>query len=133
MRREWEPEELIACGTLAEGDAGLIRNKSGPTRLGFCLLLKFFELDGRFSRYVGELPEPAVSYMAQQLGANAADLSFYDWSGRNIKYHRAQIREAYGFREATHSPVLRRVHRAAWSAGAGGSRWWQSCDAARGS
>ncbi len=40
MRREWEPEELIACWTLAEGDAALVGNKSGPTRLGSALLLK---------------------------------------------------------------------------------------------
>ncbi len=45
MRREWEPEELIACSTVVEGDAALIGNQSGPTRLGFCLLLKFFELE----------------------------------------------------------------------------------------
>ena len=82
MRREWEPEELIACWTLSEGDAALIGNKSGPTRLGFCLLQKFFELERRFPRHVGELPEPAVSYMAQQLGVDAAELSPYDSSGR---------------------------------------------------
>ena len=41
MRREWEPEELIACWTLVEGDAALVGNTSGPTRLGFCLLWKF--------------------------------------------------------------------------------------------
>ena len=38
MRREWEPEDLIACWTLVDGDAGLVGNKSGPTRLGFVLL-----------------------------------------------------------------------------------------------
>lgn len=50
MRREWEPEDLIACWTLVDGDVGLVGNKSGPTRLGFVLLLKFFELEGRFPR-----------------------------------------------------------------------------------
>ncbi len=111
MRREWEPEELIACWALVEGETALIGNKSGPTRLGFCLLLKFFELEGRFPRHIGELPEPAVGYMAQQLGVEAADLASYDWSGRTIKYHRAQIREAYGFREATRGDE---EHLAAW-------------------
>ncbi|MGH9224012.1 MAG: DUF4158 domain-containing protein [Acidimicrobiales bacterium] len=103
MRREWEPEDLIACWTLVEGDAALVGNKSGPTRLGFALLLKFFELEGRFPRHVGELPEAAVKYVAQQVDVDAADLASYNWSGRAIKYHRAQIRQAYGFREATRS------------------------------
>jgi hypothetical protein len=101
VRREWEPEDLIACWTLVDGDAGLVGNKSGPTRLGFVLMLKFFELEGRFPRHAGELPEAAVKYMAQQVKVHAANLASYDWSGRTIKYHRAQIREAYGFREAT--------------------------------
>ncbi len=26
MRREWEPEDLIACWTLVDGDAGLVGN-----------------------------------------------------------------------------------------------------------
>ncbi len=31
----------------------------------------------------------------------AGQFAGYDWSGRAIKYHRAQIRKALGFREAT--------------------------------
>jgi hypothetical protein len=48
MRREWEPEELIACWTLLDSDRRLLANKSGATRLGFVALLKFFELEGGF-------------------------------------------------------------------------------------
>ncbi len=48
MRREWEPEDLVACWTLIQADRELIANKSGATRLGFALLLKYFELEGRF-------------------------------------------------------------------------------------
>ena len=48
MRPEWEPDELIACWTLVEADRDLVANKSGATRLGFALLLKFFELEARF-------------------------------------------------------------------------------------
>jgi hypothetical protein len=31
----------------------------------------------------------------------ASDLGFYDWSGRSIERHRAEIREALGFRECS--------------------------------
>lgn len=72
MRREWEPEELIACWTLLEGDAALVGNKTGPTRLGFALLLKFFELEGRFPRSPEDLPEDAVTYVAHQVDVEAA-------------------------------------------------------------
>ena len=49
MRREWEPEELIASWTLIEPDWELIGSKPGATRLGFAALLKFFEIEGRLA------------------------------------------------------------------------------------
>ena len=39
--------------------------------------------------------------MAEQVGVPAGDLAGYDWVGRSIKYHRAQVREAFCFREST--------------------------------
>ncbi|MEV4075253.1 DUF4158 domain-containing protein, partial [Nonomuraea fuscirosea] len=101
MRREWEPEELIAAWTLLDGDWELVGNKTGATRLGFGLMLKFFELEGRFPRHVGELPKAAVDYVAGQVKVELALLAEYDWSGRSIERHRAQVRDALGFREST--------------------------------
>ncbi|MFH8475599.1 hypothetical protein [Streptomyces sp. NPDC018000] len=45
MRQEWEPEDLIEVWTLLEEDQERLRNKSGANRLGFALLLKFFEVE----------------------------------------------------------------------------------------
>jgi TnpA family transposase len=101
MRREWSAEELIACWTLVDEDWVLLANKAGATRLGFGVLLKFFELEARFPRHASEVPRPAVDYMANQVKVSAEHFTGYDWSGRAIKYHRAQIRKALGFREAT--------------------------------
>lgn len=71
MRRDWEPEELIDFWTLVDDDWTLVANKSGPTRLGFAALLKFFELEGRFPRHGGEVPKPALGYLASQLKVQA--------------------------------------------------------------
>jgi hypothetical protein len=101
MHREWTPEDLIASWTLVEDDWRLVSNKTGATRLGFAVLLKFFELEGRFPRHAAELPRQAVDYLAQQLRVAPDLLASYAWSGRTIEYHRAQIRGALGFREAT--------------------------------
>ncbi|MEV4399146.1 hypothetical protein [Nonomuraea sp. NPDC049607] len=46
MRRDWELEDLIECWTLDEEEFALLANKSGATRLGFGLMLKFFEQEG---------------------------------------------------------------------------------------
>jgi hypothetical protein len=64
VRREWQPEELIASWTLVDRDWVLVANKTGATRLGFALLLKFFELEGRFPTHAAELPPAAVEYVA---------------------------------------------------------------------
>lgn len=65
------------------------------------MLLKFFEGEARFPENVGEVPEAAVSYVAQQVKVSAGEWAGYDWAGRAIKRHRTEIREAFGFRVCT--------------------------------
>ena len=65
------------------------------------MILKFFEQEARFPRHVGELPKAAVDYVAGQVKVDPALPVDYDWSGRSIERHRAQIREILGFREST--------------------------------
>ncbi len=89
------------CWTLSEDDWRLVANKTGATRLGFAVVLKYFEIEGRFPRGGVEDPAVAVAYVAEQVGVPAEDFAAYAWSGRVIEYHRAQIRDAFGFREAT--------------------------------
>ena len=79
MRREWEPEDLVAGWTLVEQDE--VAYKRGPTSLGFALLLKYFEMEGRFPRHVGELPPAAVSYVVRQVGVDSVELAGHEWSG----------------------------------------------------
>ncbi|MFE7245344.1 Tn3 family transposase [Streptomyces sp. NPDC057580] len=99
MRQEWSPEDVVACWTLVDGDWDLVANKTGPTRLGFCLMLKFFEMEGRFPEFIEEFPQPAVEYVAGLVKVPATELAKYDlaWAKR----HRKQIREALHFRPAT--------------------------------
>jgi hypothetical protein len=101
VRREWDLDDLIDGWTLRDTQRELVANKYGPTRLGFMLMLKFFELEGRFPRHAGELPAAAVDYVAKQAGVPTQDLARYDFTGRSIKDHRRQIRDHFGFRTFT--------------------------------
>ncbi|MFG3017550.1 DUF4158 domain-containing protein [Streptomyces sp. NPDC048254] len=76
-------------------------NKSGATRLGFSLLLKFFELEGRFPDVLEEVPPAAVEYVADLVKVPATVFAKYTLVGRTAEYHRKQIREALGFRPPT--------------------------------
>lgn len=99
VRREWEPEDLVASWTLVEQDEReLVAYKRGATRLGFALMLKFFELEARFPRHANELPPAAIAYVARQVDVDPAELAEYEWTGSTAEYHRSQIRHALGFR-----------------------------------
>ncbi|MBA4866595.1 DUF4158 domain-containing protein [Streptomyces sp. PSKA54] len=88
---------MIQVWTLLEDDMKRVRNKSGATRLGFALLLKFFEVEARFPESIKEVPAAAIEYVAQQVKVPAEAWAAYDWQGDRIKRHRKEIREAYGF------------------------------------
>ncbi|TCO60753.1 DUF4158 domain-containing protein [Actinocrispum wychmicini] len=101
MRREWDVDALIESWTLYDADRELIGQKYGATKLGFCLLLKYFEIEGRFPRRAGDIPAAAVEFVSSQVRVDPAEFSGYDWAGRTIKNHRAQIRATLGFRETS--------------------------------
>jgi hypothetical protein len=99
VARELDPDELIDRWTLLGDELNLVAGKRGATKLGFALLLRFYTERGQFPRGRGEIPNAAVDYVARQVGVNPTEIAFYEWSGRTIEFHRAQIRKALGFRE----------------------------------
>ena len=101
MRAEWEPDELIGTWTLTGADWDLIANKAGVTRLGFAVMLKFYEIEGRFPAYPEEVPPAAVRYLASLVKVDPALFAKYPWKGRSIEYHRARVRRVYGTRGPT--------------------------------
>jgi Domain of unknown function (DUF4158) len=78
-----------------------VSGRRGATKLGFALLLRFYAVHGRFPAGRSELPDQAVAYVARQVDVPASDLGFYEWDGRTIKAHRADIRRYFGFRECS--------------------------------
>ncbi|MER7442829.1 DUF4158 domain-containing protein [Micromonospora avicenniae] len=99
MRREWELDDLIASWTLVDADQELLVKLHPPSRLSFALMVKFFEIEGRFPRHRGELPEVAVDFVARQLGVPAG--APFEVTGRAVERFRTQIRELLGFRVST--------------------------------
>ena len=101
MRRKWTEEELVERWTLFPDELALIGAKTGHTRLGFSVMLRFFAGEGRFPRDKHEVPAEVLRFVGEQVGEPTEGWLRYDWGGRSVKYHRAQIREFFGFREAT--------------------------------
>ena len=73
MRQYWEAEEITEHWSLLPDEMLLLRNKSGNTRLGFAVGLKFFQMYGRFPRYTDNIPKSIVTYIAKQVDIIAID------------------------------------------------------------
>jgi TnpA family transposase len=101
VAREVDRDELIDRWTLVGDERELVAGKRGATRLGFALLLRSYSERGRFPRGRSEIPDAAVDYVARQVQVEPTEIAFYEWKGRTSKFHRAQIRQALGFRECT--------------------------------
>src|ERR1700694_5634639 len=93
MKRSWTSEELLEHFTLLPGELAAVGNKTGPTRLGFAVLLKCLQYEGWFPRSRQEVTPEVVRYLSTQVGVDAALFAHYAWEGRTIEAHRAQIRE----------------------------------------
>ena len=65
------------------------------------MLLKFFQRAGRFPAFKNDLPGMVISFVATQVGVAPEVYLQYDWQGRTIKDHRAEIRRLLDFREST--------------------------------
>ena len=57
MKHNWDREKLDQNWTLSVQEQKLLKHKIGATRLGFALLMKFFQMEGRFPDNPGEVPE----------------------------------------------------------------------------
>jgi len=93
--------DLIEDFTLTPNEMKLISNKTGATRIGFAILLKYFQIKGYFPSGVKEIDKDILQYISRQVEVPANIFYEYDWKGRSIKYHRAQIRNYTGFRDST--------------------------------
>src|SRR3954454_14447536 len=91
-------DELVERWTVLDDELELVAGKRGATRLGFALLLKYYTWHGRFPRGRAEFADEVVDYVGRQVKVSASELGLYDWTGRTIGYHRAQIRDHLGFR-----------------------------------
>ncbi|WP_443077932.1 DUF4158 domain-containing protein [Streptomyces sp. NBC_01450] len=66
VRRDLGLDGVVDHLTLSGDEAGWLRNKTGATRLGFAVQLKFLTWRGRFPKMRLELPPDAVEHVANR-------------------------------------------------------------------
>ena len=95
---EWELEEHWA---LNSEELRFLKAKTSTNRLALAVLVKFFQIEGRFPEKISELPKQAISYLSKFLKISAESIGNYALLGRTNKRHRARIREFLGYRSST--------------------------------
>jgi hypothetical protein len=103
VKPHWDTEELVENWTLLPQELELVNKKIGANQIGFAILLKSFQLMARFPESSAEIPDLIISYIASQLKIDPNLYSQYNWQGRSLKNHRAEIRQLFGFRTTTRS------------------------------
>ncbi|WP_116209276.1 DUF4158 domain-containing protein [Streptomyces olivoreticuli] len=101
MGRDLGLDAVVEHFTLNVDELDWLRNKSGATRLGFAVQLKFLPFRCRFPKTRIELPADAVAHAANQVGVPTADMALYDFTSRTAKRHRSEIRELTGRHECS--------------------------------
>ena len=98
MKQHWDDLALTEHWSLSDDELPLLDNRTESNRLGFAVLLKFFQLEGCFPRSRREVPADSVQYLAKQLTIAPEAFDDFDLTGRNSERLRGQIRALLGFR-----------------------------------
>ena len=101
MKWHWQKEELCEHWSLSAEELYLVAGRTDHGRMGFLVMLKFFQYQGRFPTAIKDLPIDVVRFLSQQIGASQSDLDQYDWDGRTAKRQRAEILSFLGIRRMT--------------------------------
>jgi hypothetical protein len=83
VKRSWNLEELVEHCTLLPDELNLLTNKTDPSRLGFAVLLKCFQYEGRFPQYKGDIPLAVITHIAQQIHVAPEQFQEYEGHGKD--------------------------------------------------
>ena len=103
MKQRWTSDELNNYWTLTNEETELV-NKTSKTdynRIGYAVLLKYFQIEGKFPHRKQEIPDVVVEHIAQQLKVQSNEFKRYELQERVAKRHRVQIRAFLGVRVGT--------------------------------
>jgi hypothetical protein len=84
----WDEQELIEHWTLSAAVGGLLANRTERGSIGVAVLLKFFQLNGRFPHRHKDVPGPVLAFMGEQLSAPPTAWFDYDLKGRSSQRDR---------------------------------------------
>src|SRR5258708_12235088 len=99
MNRAWYPDELTQYWTLAPEERKLLgSNTPSATQLSAAVLLKSFQLEGRFPERRADVAGSVVVHLANQIGVPPEGYFDGDWSERTQRRQLPRIPDYPAFR-----------------------------------
>jgi hypothetical protein len=80
MKQQWSSQELIDHWTLTQTEIALAQSisKIDYNRLGYALMLKYFQLEGKFPQRKQDIPGQIIIHIAQQLRVQESAYASYN-------------------------------------------------------
>ena len=78
-----------------------VRKQDWGNPFGICPITQIFSAGGTFPAFKNEVAGQVIAFVATQVGVAPEAYLQYDWQGRTIKDHRAEIRRLLDFRKST--------------------------------
>ena len=97
----WRDEALEIHWSLTNEECRLLDNKTAHGRLGFVVLLKYFQNEGRFPEHFNNVPLAVLTYLAKQLNIPINHLDSYAFNHRMSQRDRKEILAFLGIRRST--------------------------------
>jgi hypothetical protein len=98
VKWHWNEDELEIHWSLSVEESVLLPGRTDSGRLGFAILLKFFQFQGFFPDSQKGIPHEIAVYLAHATNSAVADLDVYEWDGRTGQRHRKKILGFLGLR-----------------------------------
>ncbi|UOB98716.1 hypothetical protein BTI679_61170 (plasmid) [Bacillus wiedmannii] len=88
MKKSWTKEELLDNYMLLPNERHLVLSKkTNANRLGFAVLLKYFQQEARFPSEKQDISKDIVQHLAHQIDALPEDFfEHYKWGGKERSY-----------------------------------------------
>ena len=91
---------------LSDDEFTLAKTKNtDKNRLGFAVLLKYFQLESRYPKHIKFIDPLMVNTIANQLNISPSMISQFGWEGRSTERFRQEIREFLGCRQVTSNDI----------------------------
>jgi len=99
MRQHVTPQALLESFTIAPSERELLGTKSGASRLGCAVLLKYFQVEGHFPTSWHDVPREVIRHLAQSFGVSPEAYRHYELDGRLARYHKDEVGPAGAFKQ----------------------------------